>query len=131
MTKINYKKITEICSKCIKSNTNNKSHCPYILELSLLNYKKIKDDTNLIALEKLPFYSSDKPLYFHSLILLPTDSLHDSGYKSMDFVAVLCNMPLVRLSGYSDALHLNGIGGLGERNQTFSNLDLRNNLNID
>ena len=50
---------------------------------------------------------------FDSLIVLPTNYTHDSGYKCMDFVAVLNNKPKCKLSGCSDVVHLNGIGGLG------------------
>ena len=51
---------------------------------------------------------------FDSLIIIPTTMLHDSGYKCMDYVAVLDNVPKCRLSGCSDVLHINGISGLGE-----------------
>ena len=51
---------------------------------------------------------------FDALIILPTTSLHDSGYKCMDFIAVLDNKPKCRISGGSDVIHINGIGGLGE-----------------
>ena len=51
---------------------------------------------------------------FDSLIILPTNYLHDSGFKCMDFVAVVDNIPKCRLSGCSDVMHLNGIGGFGD-----------------
>ena len=41
-------------------------------------------------------------------------SLHDSGYRLMDFVAVdEQGNPFCRLSGSSDVIHLDGIGGYG------------------
>lgn len=50
---------------------------------------------------------------FDSLIILPTNELHDSGYRAMEFVAVKDGIPLCRLSGFSDALHVQGILGTG------------------
>lgn len=39
--------------------------------------------------------------------------LHDSGYRCMDYVAVVEGEPICRLSGSSDVLHIEGIGGYG------------------
>lgn len=50
---------------------------------------------------------------FDSLIILPTKHKHDSGYACMDFVAVKDNKPLALLSGCSDVIHIDGIGGFG------------------
>ena len=66
--------------------------------------------------EKVPqrknFMSVVKP--FRSLVIIPTDEEHDSGYMCMDFVAVDGHgEPIERLSGCSDVLHINGIGGYG------------------
>lgn len=43
------------------------------------------------------------------------EHLHDSGYRCMDFVAVKDGEPLCRLSGCSDVVHIDGIGGYGYR----------------
>jgi len=56
---------------------------------------------------------------FNSLVILPTRHKHDSGYRCMDFAACRRNdggeiEPFCRLSGYSDVLHLGGIGGYGD-----------------
>lgn len=52
---------------------------------------------------------------FDSIVILPTCKMHDSGYRCMDFVAVDDkNEPICRLSGFSDVIHINGIGGYGE-----------------
>ncbi|HYW34168.1 MAG TPA: hypothetical protein VE868_02070 [Balneolaceae bacterium] len=53
---------------------------------------------------------------FTSLIILPTRRIHDSGFRNMDFVAVKEDIPVCRLSGCSDVLHLDGIGGYGQWN---------------
>jgi len=50
---------------------------------------------------------------FDSFVILPTRSKHDSGYRCMDFVAVKGSQAICRLSGCSDALHIDGIGGYG------------------
>lgn len=42
------------------------------------------------------------------------EGLHDSGYRCMDFVAVKNNKPLCLLSGCSDVIHIDGIGGYGK-----------------
>ena len=50
----------------------------------------------------------------YSIVILPTDDMHDSGYRCMDFVAVnIDQKPICRLSGCSDVLHFDGIGGYG------------------
>lgn len=51
---------------------------------------------------------------FRSLVIIPTDEEHDSGYLCMEFVTVGKNdEPIVRMPGCSDVLNINGIGGYG------------------
>ena len=53
---------------------------------------------------------------FNSLVIVPTGEMHPSGYMMMDFVAVNDEeFPICRMSGISDTLEINGIGGYGER----------------
>lgn len=53
---------------------------------------------------------------FSSLVIIPQDYAHDSGWMCMDFVAVSKeDEPICRLSGCSDVLNLDGIGGYGYR----------------
>ena len=60
---------------------------------------------------------SDKVELFNSLVIIPTMRKHDSGYMCMDFCAVDINdEPICLLSGCSDVLHIDGIGGYGEFN---------------
>lgn len=40
-------------------------------------------------------------------------SFHDSGYRCIDYIAVKDHEPVCRISGCSDVLHLEGIGGFG------------------
>ena len=51
---------------------------------------------------------------FDCLIILPGRAKHDSGYRIMDFVAVRSGKAVCRLSGCSDVVHIDGIGGYGK-----------------
>ena len=52
---------------------------------------------------------------FHALVIVPQNYAHDSGWMCMDFVAVgKEGEPICRLSGCSDVLNLDGIGGCGD-----------------
>lgn len=51
---------------------------------------------------------------FDSLVILPLRTKHDSGYRLLDFVACRGQQAVCRLSGCSDVLHINGIGGYGK-----------------
>lgn len=51
---------------------------------------------------------------FDSLVIIPTNDIHESGFRCMDFVALDNHgEPICRLSGVSDVLKLDGIGGYG------------------
>lgn len=64
--------------------------------------------------ESLPHRKWDEDIgEFDSLILLPLRQRHDSGYRLMDFVAVRDDKPICLLSGSSDVIHIEGIGGYG------------------
>lgn len=65
--------------------------------------------------EKVPHVKWNESLEgFNSLVIIPTDYKHDSGYMCMEFCAVDDNdMPIAILSGCSDVLNLDGIGGYG------------------
>jgi hypothetical protein len=66
-------------------------------------------------LEALPIRKWDEEIgEFDSLIILPTRYMHESGFRCMDFVAVKGEEPFCRLSGCSDVLEIDGIGGYGE-----------------
>lgn len=64
--------------------------------------------------DELPARKWDEDIgEFDTLIILPLRRLHDSGYRLMDFVAVKNGKPIARLSGCSDVVHIDGIGGYG------------------
>lgn len=51
---------------------------------------------------------------FYSLVIIPTNKMHDSGYKIMHFIAVdKTEEPLFRISGGSDVINIDGNGGYG------------------
>ena len=53
---------------------------------------------------------------FNSFVIIPTDEKHESGYMCMEFVAVDDETvePGCRMSGVSDVVELDGIGGYGD-----------------
>lgn len=65
--------------------------------------------------EALPYRKSwNEPIICASLVIFPTRRKHDSGYRCMDFIAIdENNEPICKLSGCSDVLHFDGIGGYG------------------
>jgi len=76
-----------------------------ITEMSKEDFEKVPERTHF----------DEQIGLFNSLVILPMDYLHDSGYKCMDFVAVNeHDEPICKLSGCSDVLHLDGIGGYGK-----------------
>jgi len=68
-------------------------------------------------LEALPHRKWDEEIVCDSLIIIPGGAreLHDSGYRLLDFVAVVKWKPICLASGCSDVIHIDGIGGYGYR----------------
>jgi len=64
--------------------------------------------------EALPHRKWDEEIECDSIIILPTHKKHDSGFRKMDFVAVVKDEPICLLSGCSDVIHFDGIGGFGK-----------------
>lgn len=54
---------------------------------------------------------------FTSIVIIPLDTIHESGWRCMDFIGVRGVFPVCRLSGQSDNLSLLGVGGGGRRTQ--------------
>ena len=52
---------------------------------------------------------------FDSVVIIPTGEMHDSGYMTMYFALIdKDGEPIGKISGISDIIHLDGIGGLGK-----------------
>ena len=51
---------------------------------------------------------------FYSVVIVPTGEVHDSGYQCMKYVLAKGNEVVGCVSGISDVLHINGIGGRGK-----------------
>jgi len=79
----------------------------------------MKDVQNMTRKEfdALPYRGSFDSMIkdeIYSIVILPQKSRHDSGYRLLDFVACGKNaQPICKLSGCSDVLHIEGIGGYG------------------
>lgn len=50
---------------------------------------------------------------FNGFVIVPTGELHDSGFGCMKFVLTLHVDIVGAVGGWSDIVHLNGIGGYG------------------
>ena len=50
---------------------------------------------------------------FTSVVIVPTGRKHDSGYGCMKFVLLNRGEVVGCVGGYSDVVHINGIGGYG------------------
>ena len=66
--------------------------------------------------EGLPHRNWSEDVIFDSMVIMPgkANDLHDSGYRCMDFVAVVKGEAICLLSGGSDVINLDGIGGYGK-----------------
>jgi len=78
----------------------------------------------------------DKHITCDCIVIMPTKKMHGSGYRMIDFVAITDGKPLMRLSGCSDVIHIDGIGGGGYRYLTdkpfnYSDLVQRKSWNMD
>lgn len=54
------------------------------------------------------FYPTNE---FNGVVIIPTNELHDSGYGCMKFALTNNGKVVGCVGGYSDVIHLNGIGG--------------------
>lgn len=75
-----------------------------VMKMSIEDFKSLPYRDNWDSKEEI----------FDSLVIVPTDKYHDSGFVCMDFVGCINNKAIKRLSGCSDVLHIDGIGGYGE-----------------
>lgn len=62
--------------------------------------------------ENLDYFMPTKE--FNGIVIVPTNNLHDSGFRCMKFVLLNHNEVVGCVGGSSDVIHLNGIGGYGK-----------------
>lgn len=63
--------------------------------------------------ENLPHRKWDEEIICDSIVIIPMDYVHDSGFLCMDVIAIIDEKPVFRCSGCSDVIHIDGIGGYG------------------
>ena len=56
---------------------------------------------------------------FNAFAIVPMEELHDSGYRCMKFILERDNDIVGAVSGWSDVVHVNGIGGYGTYGDDF------------
>lgn len=56
---------------------------------------------------------------FSSFAMVPMEELHDSGYRTMKFILERDGEIVGAVSGWSDVVHVNGIGGYGAYGDDF------------
>lgn len=84
-------------------------------------------DTFAVTLEELQAYTEEdyptrEDTVFDSVIVVPVDRIHDSGYRCMKFVLLQDSNVVGVCGGFSDVVHINGIGGYGRWNGSFPRL---------
>lgn len=64
--------------------------------------------------KEMEYFKPTKP--FTDIIIVPTDKIHDSGFRCMKFVLLNCVTGEISgvVGGESDVIHFNGIGGWGK-----------------
>lgn len=60
----------------------------------------------------IPYKRPEKP--FNTVVVCNTGEKHDSGYYCMKFILFDRDELVGCVGGYSDVIHLNGIGGYGD-----------------
>ena len=67
---------------------------------------------------------------FDSVIIVPMNELHESGYRCMKFILCDSNNIVGVVSGWSDVVHPNGIGNYGRKFMNSSETDLVPNMHL-
>ena len=74
-------------------------------------------DSTREEFENLDYFKSADD--FNGVVIIPTNELHDSGFRCMKFALTNGNEVVGCVGGISDVMHLNGIGGYGKYNKDF------------
>lgn len=90
------------------------------------------NDVTIEELKKLPRRKWDEDIgIFDSLVIIPENEIHESGYRCMDFAAVKDGEAFCLLSGRSDVVHIDGIGGYGNWRDNIPKLVVPTGWSID
>lgn len=60
----------------------------------------------------MDYFMPNEP--FHSIIIVPTEEIHDSGFVCMKFILADGAKLVGVVGGWSDVININGIGGYGK-----------------
>lgn len=82
-----------------------------ILDNTLEDFKQIVAGKTEIPRAK---YNDAQRHSFSSIVIVPTDELHESSFQMMAFVACDDNKPVLYWDNGTDILCLDGIGGYGD-----------------
>lgn len=70
------------------------------------------------------FFEENNSDIFDSIVILPTEYIHDSGFRYLSFVLIRKNEPMGIIGGASDVVHINGMTGFGFYNRSGDMTDL-------
>lgn len=82
---------------------------------------KDPNEISLKELKEIPAFGWDEE--FNSLIIVPSEEIHDSGYRCMRAVLVRDNKIVGAIGGWSDVINPNGIGNRGDYSARSENLN--------
>ncbi len=71
---------------------------------------KAADEMTVAELRAVPLLPRMEDVLCRTVIIVPTEELHDSGWRSMEFILENEKGEVGRVGGWSDALHIEGIG---------------------
>jgi len=79
--------------------------------------REMNIDSTREEFENLDYYKPTDE--FDGVVIIPTNELHDSGFRCMKFALINGSEVVGCVGGGSDIIHLNGIGGFGKYNKDF------------
>lgn len=65
-------------------------------------------------INQIPNYIFPDDSEYDSVVIVPNNNIHESGWRCMHYLFCKKDDIICRAGGGSDALHLNGIGGIGD-----------------
>lgn len=84
-------------------------------------------------LTEIPNYIFPDDSEYDSVVIVPSNNIHESGWRCMHYLFCKKDDIICRAGGGSDALHLNGIGGCGNlfESELLPNFSLPNGWVVD